>query len=86
MTILQAPRFHSSFSRVSILQPDEVFQTANVHAGCLFASNQGLVYETRLETRLRKAFLIQIDIQVLQENSMFLRVRTWCSTPVLFPP
>lgn len=82
MTILQAPRFHSSFSRVSILQPDEVFQTANVHAGCLFASNQGLVYETQL----RKAFLIQIDIQVLKENSMFLRLRTWCSTPVLFPP
>ena len=54
----------SSFSRVSLLQPHEVFQTADVHVGCLFASNQGLVYETWLG----KAFLIQIDIQVLQEN------------------
>lgn len=49
------------FSRVSLLQPDEVFQTADVYEGCLFASNQGLVYETWLG----KAFLIQIDIQIL---------------------
>lgn len=78
----RAPRFHCSFSRVSLLQPHEVFQTADVHVGCLFASNQGLVYETRLG----KAFLIQIDIQVLQENYTFLRLRTRCSAPVLFPP